>query len=590
MRSSAFMVLPVLMVPVVVACGGNSARVGAGPSAADAGAGGGAVDAGTSPADAAADAGTGGGAMDAGGSAVDGGGGGCTASVASSPGLVLTDRGPVQGAVAAGAWAYQGIPYAAPPTGALRWTPPTQHACWSAPLATTSFAAKRLQVDPSQTTSVIGQEDCLTANVWSPTTATPASKLPVLVFIHGGGNVQGSSADTDANGYIYDGAALAAHANAIVVTFNYRLGALGFLAHPSFGAQPGNYGTLDQISALAWVQRNATAFGGDPTHVLLFGQSAGAVDVCDMIASPLAKGLFSAAIMESGGCTAKSPTDAQSFAQTWAAKAGCGSASDPASCLRALDASAVTLVLPEPADIAGGKKGDYQPNVDGVALTGVPDAVIRSGSHNHVPLVVGSNSDETSLELAKANPGGMTAADYQAAVLSYAGGTPTLANQIRHHLSGVGASRPARVPTFKSATGAKFYQHGDDVRRLRGGQGSTRDAGVEVLLRTPTRRRDRPAESPRRVARRRARARLPGARLGGVRAERRGRGPHERHRWGMGRYGGLGERARGGRDVADLRSEHRPVHEYRRCSNARVGSAHEPGRLLERHPPAECSP
>jgi len=357
--------------------------------------------------------------------------GGCGSGVTPSAGVVVTDRGAVQGKQESGTWAYLGVPYAAPPVGALRWAGTEDHACWSSTLAATSFGSKCLQVESTDTTMVLGAEDCLTANVWSPSAATPASKLPVLVFIHGGGNVQGSSADTDSAGnLIYDGALLAAKQNAVVVTFNYRLGALGFLAHPAFGANPGNYGTLDQLHALGWVQRNAASFGGDATHVLVFGQSAGAEDVCNMVASPLAKGLFSAALMESGGCTGRALSDAETFAHTWATRASCDSAADPASCMRALDGNVVTLVMPEPASIAGGKQGDYEPDVDGVAMTGPSDKVIASGAHNHVPFVIGSNSDETALELAQANPSGMTAAQYQSAVLAYASGSQTLASEI----------------------------------------------------------------------------------------------------------------------------------------------------------------
>ena len=357
--------------------------------------------------------------------------GGCSSDVTPSAGVVVTDRGPVQGKPENGTWGYLGIPYAAPPVGTLRWAATQDHACWSTTLAATSFGSMCLQVESTDTTKVLGAEDCLTANVWSPSAATSTSKLPVLVFIHGGGNVQGSSADTDSGGnFVYDGALLAAKENVVVVTFNYRLGALGFLAHPSFGANPGNYGTLDQLHALGWVQRNVASFGGDATHVVVFGQSAGAEDVCNMVASPLAKGLFSAALMESGGCTGKSLSDAETFAHTWATKASCDSAADPASCLRALDGNAVTLLMPEPASIAGAKQGDYEPDVDGVAMTGPSDAVIASGAHNHVPFVIGSNSDETALELAQGNPSGMTEAQYEAAVLAYASGSQTLANDI----------------------------------------------------------------------------------------------------------------------------------------------------------------
>lgn len=389
----------------VVACGGSSAFTPAG-------------DGGTSSND--------------GGTAPEGGdAGGCATSVTPSAGVVLTDRGPVQGTMENGAWAYRGIPYGAPPVGALRWADTEAHACWSTTLAASAFGAECLQVDSSNTSSVLGQEDCLTTNVWTPPAATPSSKLPVLVFIHGGGNVQGSSADTGKGSTpVYDGAALAAKENAVVVTFNYRLGPLGFLAHPAFGANPGNYGLRDQLFLLGWVQRNVAAFGGDAKHVLLFGQSAGAEDVCDLVASPLSKGLFTAAIAESGGCAAKTTSVAQSFAQSWAQKAGCGSASDVAGCLRALSASAVAQVQPEPASIAGAKQGDYEPSIDGAVIPSAPDQILRAGTQAHVPIVFGSNSDETSLALAQAYPQGITATEYQTMVTAYAGGSQALADQI----------------------------------------------------------------------------------------------------------------------------------------------------------------
>jgi para-nitrobenzyl esterase len=358
----------------------------------------------------------------------------CAPNVTPASGLVVTEDGAVEGTMSNGAWAFLGIPYAAPPLGALRWSAPQGYGCWASrgTFAATSFGPKCLQVDPSDTSSVIGSEDCLSINVWAPASATPASKLPVLFFVHGGGNVQGSSADTSQSGsYLYAGDRLAASTGAVVVTFNYRLGAMGFLAHPSFGANPGNYGLLDQAFALGWVSRNVAAFGGDPAHVLLFGQSAGAVDVCALVASPLAKGLFAAALMESGGCVAKAASDAQAFAQTFAQKVHCDAASDPAACMRALDANAVTVALPEPASVSSPKQGDYQPNVDGAFLLDTPENVILAGNHNHVPFVVGSNSNETSLELTEAyRTTGMSEAVYEAAVLVYAGNDRMLANQI----------------------------------------------------------------------------------------------------------------------------------------------------------------
>jgi para-nitrobenzyl esterase len=408
-----------LVVGLVAACGGSN---GATPGPGDAGEAGAIAEAGATGDDGASPSDDGGPSQEA---------GACTSTVTPAPGLVATDTGPVQGTQASGTWAYLGIPYAAPPVGALRWAATQAHACWSAPLAAASFGAECLQVDSADTTNVLGQEDCLTANVWAPANATPASKLPTLVFVHGGGNVQGSSGESASGDTpAYEGAALAAEENAVVVTFNYRLGALGFLAHPAFGANPGNYGVLDQVFALGWVHRNAAAFGGDPSHVLLFGQSAGAEDVCNLVASPLTKGLFSAALMESGACTDHALATAESFAQSWAQKAGCGSAADVAGCLRALDGNAVTLVEPEPASVAAPGQGDYEPDVDGVAIPAPSEQVLGSGAYAHVPLVIGSNSDETARELAGTYPSGMTTAQYQAAVLAYVKNDQDLANQV----------------------------------------------------------------------------------------------------------------------------------------------------------------
>jgi len=355
----------------------------------------------------------------------------CGATVTAAPGLVVTDRGPVQGTQTNGTWAFEGIPYAAPPIGALRWKAPAPHACWSTPLDASNFGAICLQISTTDATQVLGDEDCLTLNVWVPANATPASKLPVLFFIHGGGNVQGSSADKTAGVYIYGGDALAAHDNAIVVTINYRLGAMGWLAHPAFAAEnahqsAGNYGTLDQIAALEWVQSNIAAFGGDPSHVLVFGQSAGAVDVCSLVVSPLAKGLFSAALMESGGCTAIPKLTATAFTGTFATKVGCDAATDVAACLRNVSAHDVTAALPEPASITGAKQGDYQPSVDGWVFPDSPANILKAGTHNHVPLVIGVNSDETAREI----PASMTEAEFDASVLTYAGGIQTIADKV----------------------------------------------------------------------------------------------------------------------------------------------------------------
>jgi para-nitrobenzyl esterase len=189
--------------------------------------------------------------------------------------LVQTEWGWVHGIATDTTNAFWGIPFAAPPIGALRWHPPVDPEPWHGELMTTAFSPACPQWD-EETAAVIGDEDCLYLNVWTPLTATPSSALPVLVFLHGGGNVQGAASTIRQSIYLYEGYNLANYGDAVVVTPQYRLGALGFLVHPGLNAEndwagSGNYGLLDQIKALEWVQHNIGNFGGDPTRVLLFG-------------------------------------------------------------------------------------------------------------------------------------------------------------------------------------------------------------------------------------------------------------------------------------------------------------------------------
>lgn len=194
---------------------------------------------------------------------------------------------------------FLGIPFAAPPVGALRWRAPQSVAPWSIPRDATRRARACTQLKRGGVGAESG-EDCLTLNVWTPVGA--GQRLPVLVWIHGGAFVNGSGADP-----LYDGALLAARAHAVVVTVNYRLGPLGFMSHRQLADEAGravspSLGILDQRAALQWVRRNVVAFGGDPDSVTLFGQSAGAFSVCTHLASPGSRGLFARAIMESGAC------------------------------------------------------------------------------------------------------------------------------------------------------------------------------------------------------------------------------------------------------------------------------------------------
>ncbi|MFO0759324.1 MAG: carboxylesterase family protein [Byssovorax sp.] len=348
-----------------------------------------------------------------GGAGGAGGGGRCPSSVAPAPGVVLTEAGAVQGKKAGKTWVYKGIPYAAPPVGDLRWKRPTQHACWDGALAAGSYGPACLQLDDMGMPK--GAEDCLTVNLWVPADATADKPVPVLFFIHGGGNVQGSSSVAIGNTALYDGQALSEHGHVAVVTINYRLGAFGWLAHPAFAegqpATSGNYGAFDQLFALAWVKENIPAFGGDPDRVLVFGESAGGQNTCTLWASPLGKGLFGAALIESGGCAAEKREDAEAFAGTFSAMAGCDKAADPAACLRALPADQIATLVPAPVEVAG-KQGPYQPIIDGYLLPAAPFDQIKSGAQNHIPVVMGSNENETGASV----PATMTEAEYQSAV------------------------------------------------------------------------------------------------------------------------------------------------------------------------------
>ena len=198
-----------------------------------------------------------------------------------------------------------------------------------------------------------------------------------------------------------------------MVTVNYRLGALGYLHLPALGRDAeeasANFGLLDQLAALAWVRENIAAFGGDPANVTIFGESAGARDVCSLVASPAAKGLFHRAIMESGSCKGlPTRTTAEQTAATVASTVGC--AAGDVACFRALPAE--TIVRANASDISGLSSGAYQPMIDGVIQTDQPDNVIGAGGHSHVPFIVGANADETG----NSAPMIMTDMQYQALV------------------------------------------------------------------------------------------------------------------------------------------------------------------------------
>jgi para-nitrobenzyl esterase len=312
----------------------------------------------------------------------------CIASTGAAAERVSTTSGVVHGAMAGTTWAYENIPYAAPPVGDLRLTPPQPAACASAEIDATQLGPQCPQL--ADDGSFIGSEDCLQLNVWAP--AAAAAPRPVMVWIHGGGNIQGSAALP-----LYDGEQLAEVGDVVIVSINYRLGQLGFLAHsalaqesPSGGS--GNFGLLDQIAALHWVQANVAAFGGDPANVTIFGESAGGRDVCALVTTPGSAGLFHRAIVESGSCQAL-PDLATAEAQGAMVATALGCTGDVPSCLRAVDAQ--TLIQTLPGDASPLQSSTYQPTIDGVVLPAEPQATIDLGQQHQVEFLIGANADET---------------------------------------------------------------------------------------------------------------------------------------------------------------------------------------------------
>ncbi|MEJ7730811.1 MAG: carboxylesterase family protein [Polyangiaceae bacterium] len=394
-----------------------ASSTGCGDDAADDTAGAGASSSGASGSGA-----SGSGASSSGGGGAGGSAPSCPTDVEAEAGTAITELGAARATAAGATWAWKGIPFAAPPVGDLRWQPPAPAACFDGVLEAAAFGPVCPQFEGNGVGAILGDEDCLTLNVWAP--AEPAeAALPVMVWIHGGGHVQGSASAAAAGTDLYDAQRLVERTGVVVVTLQYRLGPLGWLAHPSLAAESevgttGMYGHLDQVAALEWVQRNIAAFGGDASRVTLFGESAGGVSVCTLLASPLAAGLFSGAIMQSGGCVAMPLEDAEDFGGEVFDDAGCGDAAEPAACMRGLSTADVLSAKPVVIDVAGALSG-YGAVIDGHAVLDRPLDVIASGAHNAVPFLVGANSDETSRSTPL--PQTATEAQYEAAVTTLLG-------------------------------------------------------------------------------------------------------------------------------------------------------------------------
>lgn len=329
--------------------------------------------------------------------------------------VVSTTGGEIRGKASSGAEAFLGIPYAAPPVGELRWREPQAALPWQGVRDATSFGPVCQQGVPAPWGPYTAEflaappmsEDCLTLNVWKP--KGPARNLPVMVYIHGGGFGGGAGSLP-----IYDGARLAAR-GAVVVTINYRVGVLGFMAHPALTAESplgssGNYGLLDQITALKWVRANAARFGGDAGNVTVSGESAGAASVADLMVSPMAKGLFDKAIAFSGASMAVDVpplSTNEAIGAALAAKLG----KDSLAGMRAVPAEALidaTRYVPGVAS-SGPPPLRFVPNVDGKVV--LFDPIRASGPvASPVPLITGYNSAEM-IDMAVRTP-----AQFEAAV------------------------------------------------------------------------------------------------------------------------------------------------------------------------------
>jgi para-nitrobenzyl esterase len=320
-------------------------------------------------------------------------------------GQVGTDAGLVEGSTAPGSSvrAFKGIPYAAPPVGALRWQPPRPVSPWPGVRKATEFGHRCMQlpVFPDMVFRDEQSEDCLHLNVWAPASGT--DRLPVMVWIYGGGFQSGSSSEPR-----QDGERLAAK-GVVVVSFNYRVGLFGFLSHPELTKESphrasGNYGLLDQVAALQWVRRNITAFGGNPENVTIFGESAGSFSVSALMASPLAKDLFHKAIGESGAFFTAG-------AQTLVTPTLAASEQSGAAFATAVGAPTLAMLRAKPAEellkaASGGPMLRFAPNIDGHMLRRDVYTVFAEGAQSDVPLLAGWNRDEirASIVLGKEKP------------------------------------------------------------------------------------------------------------------------------------------------------------------------------------------
>jgi para-nitrobenzyl esterase len=324
-------------------------------------------------------------------------------------GVVSVIQGRLRGVWRGDHWTFSGVPYARSAAGELRWRPPQPPESWEevrdastfGPIAPQSAAAPGITSPADPETSEPHSEDCLSLNIWTPElpespTVEPGQGRPVMMFIHGGGFTSGSGSV-----FLYRGGHLVRNGNAVVVTINYRLGALGFLGHRDL-ADPdglvGNWGIHDQLAALAWLRDNIAVFGGDAGNVTIFGESAGGFSVAALLGTPAARGLFRRAVVQSGGVHVHSMEEAERSAQRLAAVLGI------ANCDRASLEPIPSAELVAATEEIGKRRPDpgmiplpYLPVVDGVLLPRDPLRAVAEGGADGIDLLIGTNRDELTL-------------------------------------------------------------------------------------------------------------------------------------------------------------------------------------------------